>query len=152
MRAVWVVLTMLALSLFSMAAQSPFTGTWKLNVTKSKMMPPSPKGETIVIDANDNGIELTDDLINAFDQAMKISYKAKFDGKDYPVNGSPEFDSISFQQVNANTLKAKAKKNGKVIGEYRIVVSKNGKVTTVDYTETDPQGTPMKGSAVYEKQ
>jgi hypothetical protein len=112
-------------------------GTWKLNVTKSKMMPPSPKGETIVIDANDNGIELTDDLINAFDQAMKISYKAKFDGKDYPVNGSPEFDSISFQRVNANTLKAKAKKNGKVIGEYRIVVSKNGKVTTVDYTETD---------------
>ena len=44
------------------------------------------------------------------------------------------------------------KKAGKVVGDYTIVVSKDGKTTTVNYTETGPEGKPINGSAVYDKQ
>jgi len=83
---------------------------------------------------------------------MKVSYEAKFDGKDYPATGSPTWDTVSFERVNAQTLKAKTKKGGKVAGDYTIVVSGDGKTTTVKYTETGPEGKPVKGSAVYDKQ
>ena len=73
-------------------------------------------------------------------------------GKDYPVIGDPREDSIAFQRIEANTLRATAKKGGKVVGEYTFVVSADGRTTTVNYTERDSEGNTYKGSEVYEKQ
>jgi hypothetical protein len=152
MRLLRMVLVIMTLSLGVFAAESPFSGTWKLNVTKSKMTPPSPQSETVHVDANDSGIKVMDDITDAKGQPMKLSYDAKYDGEDYPATGTPAWDSVSFQRVNANTLKAKTKKGSTVIGDYTITVSEDGKTTTVRYTETRPEGKPIKGSAVYDKQ
>ena len=95
----------LAMSLSLFAAESPFSGTWKLNLAKSKMSPPLPKSDIAVVDADENGVKLTEDIIDDKGQALKISWEAKFDGKDYPVTGDPPSDSVSYQRVNANTLK-----------------------------------------------
>jgi hypothetical protein len=103
----------LAMSLSLFAADSPFSGTWKLNLAKSKMPPPVPKSNIAVVDANENGLKLTEDVIDDKGQ-LKISYEATFDGKDYPVTGDPSSDSVSYQRVNANTLKGQTKKGGKV--------------------------------------
>src|SRR3989442_4143980 len=152
MRPLRVLLVVFALSLGLLAAESPFNGTWKLNVSKSKMSPPAPQSETVHVDADDNSIRLTDDLTDDKGQPMKIGYEAKFDGNDYPMTGNPDADSISFQRIDANTLKGTAKKGGKVTEELTVVVSQDGKTTTVNYTETDAQGRMIKGSAVYDKQ
>lgn len=141
----------LAMSLSLFAAESPFSGTWKLNLAKSKMTPPLPKSDVAVVDADENGVKLTEDLIDDKGQALKISWEAKFDGKDYPVTGDPSSDSVSYQRVNANTLKSQTKKNGKVASDGTIVVSKDGKVTTVHYTDHS-QAKPVKGIGVYDKQ
>jgi hypothetical protein len=141
----------LAMSLCLFAAESPFSGTWKLNPDKSKMSPPAPKSETVVVEADDNGLKLSDDIVDDKGQPMKVSYEAKFDGKNYPVTGDPNSDSISFQRVNTNTLKGTTKKAGKITSRATIVVSKDGKSTTVNYTEY-PEGKPVKGMAVYDKQ
>ena len=151
MRMLRIASIVLALSLSLLAAESPFSGTWKLNLEKSKMTPPFPKGEVARVDADDNGVKVTDDVTDNNGQPVKVSYEAKFDGKDYPAT-SPDFDAIAFQRVNTHTLKAKSKKAGKVVAEYTIAVSKDGKTTTVQYTETGPDGKPIKGSAVYDKQ
>jgi len=141
----------LAMSLSLIAAESPFSGTWKLNLAKSKMTPPAPKSDIAVVDADENGLKLNDDVITDKGESLKIGYEAKFDGKDYPVTGDPSSDSVSYQRVNANTLKGKAKKDGKVATDATIVVSKDGKITTVNYTDYS-QAKPAKGTAVYDKQ
>jgi hypothetical protein len=146
-----VLLMVLAMSVGLFAAESPFSGTWKLNVDKSKVPPPPAKSELVVVNANDNGLKLTDDIVDDKGQALKISYEVKFDGKDYPVTGDPNSDAISFQRVNANTLKATAKKGEKVTTKATVVVSKDGKVTTVNFTDYT-QAKPAKGTAVYDKQ
>jgi hypothetical protein len=151
MRPLKVLVVVLVMSLGLFAAESPFSGTWKLNLAKSKLPPPAPKSETIVVDADDNGLKLTDDITDDKGQSMKVSYEAKFDGKDYPVTGDPAADSVSFQRVNANTLKSTVKKDGKVSYTDTTVISKDGKVSTVDFTDYS-QATPAKGSAVYDKQ
>jgi hypothetical protein len=141
----------LAMSLSLFAAESPFSGTWKLNLAKSKMTPPVPKSDVAVVDADENGLKLNEDVITDKGESLKISYEAKFDGKDYPVTGDPFSDSVSYQRVNANTLKGKTTKGGKVATDAAIVVSKDGKITTVNYTDYS-QGKPAKGTAVYDKQ
>jgi hypothetical protein len=141
----------LAMSLSLFAAESPFSGTWKLNLAKSKMTPPVPKSDIAVVDADENGLKLTEDVIDDKGQPLKITYEVKFDGKDYPVTGDPSSDSVSYQRVNANTLKGKTKKGGKVATDATIVVSEDGKITTVNYTDYS-QAKPAKGTGVYDKQ
>src|ERR1700730_9966755 len=141
----------LAMSLSLFAAESPFSGTWKLNLAKSKMTPPVPKSDVAVVDADENGLKLNEDIVTDKGESLKISYEAKFDGKDYPVTGDPSTDSVSYQRVNPNTLKGKTKKDGKVATDATIVVSKDGKITTVNYTDYS-QGKPAKGTGLYDKQ
>ena len=151
MRQLKMLAVILAMSLSLFAAESPFSGTWKLNLAKSKMTPPVPKSDVAVVDADENGLRLNEDIVTDKGESLKISYEAKFDGKDYPVTGDPFSDSVSYQRVNANTLKGQTKKGGKVANDATIVVSKDGKITTVNYTDYS-QATPAKGTAVYDKQ
>jgi len=152
MRQLKVLAVVLVMSLSLFAADSPFSGTWKLNLAKSKMTPPPiPKSDVAIVDAKEDGLKLNEDIVTDKGDSLKISYEAKFDGKDYPVTGDPSSDSVSYQRVNANTLKGKAKKGGKVVTDATIVVSKDGKITTVDYTDFS-QEKPAKGKAVYDKQ
>jgi hypothetical protein len=147
LRVLAVVLVM-SLSLF--AADSPFSGTWKLNLAKSKMTPPVPKSDIVVVDADENGLKLNEDVVTDKGKSLKISYQATFDGKDYVVTGDPSSDWVTYQRVSANMLKGRTKKDGKVVTDATIVVSKDGKIITVHYTDYS-QG-PAEGTAVYEKQ
>jgi hypothetical protein len=46
-----------------------------------------------------------------------------------PSPGNPDWDSIAFQRVDANTLKATAKKGGQVAAGDTLSVSKDGQTT-----------------------
>jgi hypothetical protein len=151
MRQLKVLAAVLIMSLCLFAAESPFSGTWKLNLAKSKLTPPVPKSDIAVVDADENGLKLNQDVITDKGESLKISYEAKFDGKDYPVTGDPSSDLVSYQRVNANTLKGKTKKDGKAAADATIVVSKDGKITTVQYTDYS-QAKPVKSTFVYDKQ
>jgi hypothetical protein len=151
MRQLKVLAVVLVMSLSLFAADSPFSGTWKLNLAKSKMTPPVPKSDIAVVDADENGLKLNQDIVTDKGESLKISYEAKFDGKDYPVTGDPSSDLVSYQRVNANTLKGKTKKDGKAAADATIVVSKDGKITTVQYTDYS-QAKPVKSTFVYDKQ
>ena len=84
-------------------------------------------------------------------QPFKSSYEAKFDGKDYPTTGNPDSDSVSLQRVSEREIKFTTKKAGKVVSKLDVIVSKDGQITTVNYTDYS-QGKTDKGSAVYDKQ
>jgi len=151
MRTLRVLFTVLALSMALLAADNPFSGTWKLNVAKSKLPPPAMKSETASIVADDNNFQMKDEFVDDKGQSMTVTYNAKYDGKDYPVAGDPNSDSISFQRVDANTMKVTSKKAGKVVSTATVVVSKDGKTATVDFVDSS-QMKPHSGTAVYDKQ
>jgi hypothetical protein len=56
-------------------------------------------------------------------ERMVITVDAWFDGKDYPIQGSPFADADSYQRVDHNTIEGVGKKNGKVIMHETVVVS-----------------------------
>ena len=63
------------------------------------------------------------------------SYNAKFDGKDYPVEGDPGHTVVSLKRVDANTIVETDKRGGKVTDEIRIAAAKDGK--TIELTDKD---------------
>ena len=140
---------------FALSAQAadPIVGTWKLNVSKSKYDPgPAPKSLTAKIEAAGEGEKLTADGVRGDDTPIRVEYTAQFDGKDYPITGSPMADTVSLKRLDANTTERTDKKDGKVTQTLTRKVSSDGKTMTVTYKGTDAKGQPINNVGVFEKQ
>jgi hypothetical protein len=134
-------------------AADPALGTWKLNVAKSKYSPgPAPKSAAITYEEVADGIKRTGESVDAEGKTTSFMYTAKYDGKEYPVSGSDDFDTIVLKRINDNTTEATLKKSGKVVSTARRVVSKDGKMLTLTISGTNAKCEKMRNTAVYEKQ
>ena len=131
---------------------SPAMGTWKLNEAKSKFGPGATKNSKVVYEAAGDQIKVTVDGTDAKGNATHNEWTGKFDGKDYPVTGEPNYDSRSYKEVNANTLSMTLKKDGKVVGTGKIVMSADGKSRTVTTSVTGADGKKANATAVYDKE
>jgi hypothetical protein len=151
MRSLKLVCLILAFSTALFAADSPFSGTWKFNPSKGHPTPPVPKSVVVHVQADADTFKLDEEGVDDKDQPYKFGYEAKYDGKDYPINGDPNADAISLQRVNEHQIKFDIKKAGKVVSKLDVVIAKDGKSATVkseDYVE----GKTKKATTVYDKQ
>jgi hypothetical protein len=134
-------------------ASDPMVGTWKLNLSKSTYTPgPAPKSAINRFEAWEDGIKATIDLVDGQGNKIHAEIAARFDGKDYPIKGSPIADAISLKRVNDRQTDVVWKKGGKVAMTGKSVISADGKTTTLTQTGTDPQGRAIKNVAIYDKQ
>jgi hypothetical protein len=91
-------------------------GTWTINVAKSKYSPaPAPKSGTLKIEAQENGLKITIDGIDAQGKAIHIEFAPKYDGKDCPATGLPYGDAVSLKRIDSSAIETVAKKEGKVV-------------------------------------
>jgi hypothetical protein len=151
MRSVRLLLVILSFSASVLAADSPFSGAWKFNPSKGHPTPPIPKSVVAHVQADGENFKFSQEGVDDKDQPFQASYEAKFDGKEYPITGDPYIDSVSLQWVNEGEIKFVIKKAGTVVSKLDVVVSKDGKTTTVNTTDYI-QGKEQKGSAVYDRQ
>jgi hypothetical protein len=136
---------------YVLAAGDPFAGTWVLSLSKSRLPPPIPKSQIVHILADASGIQITEELVTGAGERMTMSVKARFDGKDYPISGSPFADAVAYQRVNRNTIKGVGKKDGKVIMHETVVLSPDGKIMTGTYSGADATGKQYRAVAVFER-
>jgi hypothetical protein len=66
----------------------------------------------------------------AFSDRIGETWTAKFDGKDYPVTGSADFDSVALKEIDGAAIEASFKRAGRLIGVGRLDVSADGKKLT----------------------
>ena len=146
----------LALALAGTAlAQSgnPRIGTWKLNLAKSTYAAgTAPKSATFTVVAAGAGVKVTVDGVNADGTVSHWMYTANYDGKDYPVTGNPNRETVASTLADANTLKSIYKKGGKAAVTQTSVLSSDGKTITITSTSTDAKGQPVNSVAVYDRQ
>jgi len=130
----------------------PFVGTWVLNVAKSKYTPgPAPKSSTAVYSAAGAGLHVVATGVSATGAATRTEYTANFDGKDYPVTGSPDYDMTSLKRVSLNRITFIRKRAGAVAQTGSMVVSTNGATRTVTTDGTNAAGQKIHSVAVYER-
>ena len=154
-RSIAVTMLILALAAVAMAADDLFIGTWKLNVAKTKALgktTPTFKSDLVTIEAQENGLKFTFDRVDANGKAIHFTNAAKFDGKDYPAAASSGVETISLKRVGSNSFEQVAKAKGEVSGRYRIVISKDGKTSTVTAEERDSKGQKATWVYIYDRQ
>jgi hypothetical protein len=128
-------------------------GTWKLNEAKSKYAPGSPVNRTVVYVAAGDGLKVVvDGVAGDGKTAIHSEWTGKFDGKDYPVTGDPNYDSRSYTKVDDHTVDLITKQAGKPRATGRIVVAADGKSRTLTTTTTDASGKKTVNVFVYDKQ
>jgi hypothetical protein len=134
------------------AAESA-AGTWTLNLEKSKFVPgPAPKSQTRTYAETADGTALTFSGVAADGSAISGQSTFKYDGKDYPITGSPDYDTLSLKRVNGHTVKSLQKKDGKVVGRTMRTLSGHGKVLTLDSRGKSADGKSFHNVAVFDKQ
>lgn len=147
------VVGVVALSSFAVEAQrDSLLGTWVLNVAKSSYSPgPAPKEQVSVYEAAGQGLKVTVTSTSADGKKTSYSYIANLDGKDAPVTGNPEWDTVAVKRIDESTLEFTRKKTGKVVQTATLVLSKDGKSRTVTTTGVNAKGQKIKNVAVYER-
>jgi hypothetical protein len=152
MMRMFAVVGILALSSLVYAQADPNVGTWKLNLAKSKYSAGQPpKSATVVVAAAGQGIKVSADTVLADGSPRKISYTASYDGKDSPVTGTPDYDSVAITR-SGNTIDGTRKKGGKTVQTFKTVVSADGKTRTTTTTGTNAAGEKVDNAQVYDKQ
>ena len=133
-------------------AADAVVGTWKLNVAKSKFSGTAPKSATRVYAASADGTSLDQQIVSAAGKEVSMHVTIKYDGKDYPVTGNPDGDSVAAKVIDAHTTDFAIKKGGKVVGTVHRVVSTDGKTLTVNNKGTHSDGKPYDDTLVFDKQ
>jgi|SRR5579872_729500 len=129
-------------------------GTWKMNMEKSKFANdmPAPKGETVVIEEQEGGLKVVSNGLNAEGKPTHFEYSVKYDGKDYPVTGSPAVDAVSIKKINDSTIETIRKKNGVVVTTNTSVISKDGKTRTNTFHGKNSNGEARTWTAVFDRE
>jgi hypothetical protein len=138
--------------LTTLASADPFTGTWVLNLAKSKLPPPLPRSQISYIEADSAGIQIREVIVEEGGKQTNITVNARFDGKDYAIVGSRFVDAVVYQRVDSHTLKGMVKKAGKIVTHETATVSKDGRTLTGTYSGTDLNGKQVNAVAVFDKQ
>ena len=147
-------LGVLALLTGAVFAQSdPQVGVWKLNIAKSKYSPgPAPKSGSTRIEAAGAGAKVTVDQELADGTKRHWEFTANYDGKDSPVTGNPDADTVARTRIDASTVQTISKKAGKVTTTQTSAVSSDGKTRTVTTKGVNASGQQVNNVAVYERQ
>lgn len=133
---------------FSQSA-GPHAGVWKLNIAKSTFPGPPPKSQTATILSIENGLKSTVESMNAKGQATRTIVMAKFDGKEYPVEGTQIMRT--YKRIDDRTYEQTNRVNGKVTATARVMISPDGKTRTITSTAPDAQGQPVVTVMVYDR-
>src|SRR4051794_34421854 len=144
-------LVSIAAGAMSFASPNPTEGTWKLNEGKSKFGEGMGKSLTVVWEKAGEDEKCTVDGVDAEGKKTHTVWTGKLDGKDYPITGDATSDMRSFKVNGKDTLEMVSKKDGKAVGEGKIVVAADGKTRVVTNTMTNAKGEKVTSTQAYDK-
>ena len=147
MRAFRAFCVVLCLAISLLAAESPFTGIWKLKPSQGDS-----SSATAKVEADEHNFKVNQQGVDEKGQSNSLIFQAKFDGKDYGVSSTPpDFDTAAVVRISERNVKVTWKKAGKRVGESDIKVSNDGKTINLVYTNYS-ESTPQQHTSLWEKQ
>lgn len=116
----------------SAMAESPFDGTWKVDLSTAQM----PTKPDVYL--------LKDGMYACKSCAPAISVKA--DGADHAVTGHPYFDTVAIKVVDDHTIQETDKKNGKPVVISTVTAAADGKTATFEFNDSsNTNAAPVSG-------
>jgi hypothetical protein len=141
-------LLVIAIATMLGAAEDPFTGTWNLDVAKSKIHPgPAPQSQTVSI-APDGKVSFH--AVAADGKTTDWSYLPSSDGTPSQITGVPD-STVTIRKLGNGTVEH-VWKFGPATERGKAVLSKDGKVMTYTLRGKNSQGQAVHEVEIYEKQ
>ena len=136
------------------------SGTWVLNLSKSKYNPAelAPKSNKVVLTAIPGGVQVVTDGVDAQGRATHGEYTATFEGPDIPTNGTvdgkpnPDVDTASWKKIDDHTYEVTNKRKGEIVNTNRFVIAADGKSRTGTVTGKTAKGQALNHTVVFDKQ
>jgi hypothetical protein len=134
------------------AADDPMSGTWKLNLVKSKFDPgPAPKSLTATIKVENDTETFISEGTDSAGNPTRGNFTAKIGGPDAPVTGIAYADTVSLKRVKPNHIVVTMKKGGKVTMTVHVVVAEDGKSRRLTYEGKNQDGKAVHDEVVYDR-
>ena len=131
-------------------ASDPVIGSWTLNVARSTGAA-VPKSDTRTYAAADGGIKFAMKRVTAEGKEVSAQTSYKYDGKDYPLTGSRDYDTVSAKRIATNTVEITQKLGGKVVGKTMRTISRDGKTLTLVIRSTNAKGQAVSSTLVFDR-
>jgi hypothetical protein len=167
--------TIIALFATHPAAQEsdPLIGTWVLNVAKSTFSPgPPPQNEsrTYILERQQTRmtakgvteprtyltvhqeIKATSKGTDASGTPYVREWTIVYDGKDRPITGDADADTVSLRRTGAFAVECTRKMAGRVVSIDTRVISREGTIMTISTHGINAKGQPTDDVLVFEKQ
>ncbi len=138
-------------------AGDAFTGTWKLNLEKSRTTGAKPaqppKSVLVTYSGEGAALKATVRVTGADGVERVIEHAVPNDGKEHPrFTGAPAGDTMTSRRIDEFTEESVQKKDGRVTITTRRVVSRDGKTMTATARSTGPDGGTVETVSVYDRQ
>lgn len=135
----------------SLDHRDPFTGSWTFLAERSKLSTPPPRSWIQHIEASLDRLSVREEIVASNGVAITISVRARFDGREYAVSGSPLADKIAYTRVDRNHISGIAQKNGNVSLRETIAVSPDGHTLTLIFSAYSGAREVANGMAMFER-
>ena len=149
-RSAGILLLACLLVLPAFAAGDPFSGTWKLNVAKSKLQSPAPESDTVRIEIEGNDLRIQQEGVDDKGEPFKLTVQGGFDDSRYGMTGFRYADAISFRRAGSRRIAAEVRKAGVVVAWLEAEVS--GNTLKVNLSVLDAEGKEVKSLAVLQRE
>ena len=128
--------------LISAAEVADMSGTWQLNVKRSKWgKRASPESVVLQIDHKEPKLKYTGKVTDAQGGVSTFSFDGAIDGKEYPVKEGDTERKITIKRLSPYTTTAEYKSaDGKVNEVTTNTTSRDGKTLVRRVTRTDAEG------------
>jgi septin family protein len=134
------------------AGSDPVVGTWQLNTSKSKFSAgPAMQSQTRTYSQSGEKITLVMTTVGPDGKEVTTHTTYLLNGKDFPVTGTPDYDSLSAKRIDSNKAQFTLKKAGKEIGTTSRTVSKDGKTLTATTNVTTAAGEKSENVLVFDR-
>ena len=134
------------------AQNANFSGTWHLNLSKSRWgSKPKPVNVVLDIEHKDPALKYKGTVTQSPENTRDFSFEGAIDGKEYPMTSAVGSGVAVLRRVNASTIEMEFRSSdGKSTETTRTFLSSDGKVLTRAISEKSPQGSKT-WTEVYER-
>jgi Tol biopolymer transport system component len=145
--------TTVLLPLLLLLASDPSLGVWRFNVEKSTYESSKPPQTSIRRWEKDGDwVVFIHRGVDSQGREFHVTFKAKYDGQDYPVKGSSRYDRVSLKMIDGNTVEQLFKKGDEVTVRTKRKISPDGKTMTIYARGQNRDGKPFKNTLVYDRE
>jgi hypothetical protein len=129
----------------------PFTGEWIFIPEESRLSTPAPRNWVLHIAIADDEVSVREEIIGIDGVSRTVTLQGRFDRGDYPVQGSPVADTISYSRAGDHTIHGVAMKNGQVALMESLTVFPDAGTLMLTYTILKSAEKVASGAALFRR-